>query len=257
MASRLRPRGTSELIDALFEILRHHYLGFLTIVVAGFAPAAAVGGVAALAGAFDGFDRAASNWTGTAVTAILALVVVALASIALVHGAVIYAASDAYLDDRIDVAGSFRRSMSNVPMLLVAFLLTGLATLAGYVLLIIPGIYLAAGLFAVPAIVLLEGRGPRAAMERSMSLTKGRKLAVLGALLVTGLIAAILRMSLGAVGSMGGGPGVGVAMQLAAYVALYPLTTIMAVLLYYDARIRAEGFDIERAVAALERPSIA
>ncbi|HET7458842.1 MAG TPA: hypothetical protein VFJ74_14430 [Gemmatimonadaceae bacterium] len=256
MASRLRPRTTSELLDALFELLRHHYLSFLTIVAAGFAPAAALGAVTGLAGGFGAFNAFGGSgdprWTGTLVALLVVFAVVVLASVALVQGAVIYAASDAYLDDRIDVASALRRSASNVPMLLIAFLLTGLSTLVGYVFLIVPGIYIAAGLFAVPAIVLLEGRGPSEAMERSMSLTKGRKLAVLGALFVTALIAGVMRASLGAVGSIGFGPSVGMAAQIAAYTALYPLTTIMGVLLYYDARIRFEGFDLERAAAALD-----
>lgn len=248
MASRLRPRSTSELIDVLFELLRRHYASFLTIVAAGFAPAVALGAAEAFAGAFGNF---ANQFAGASAAAIIALVVVGFACVLLVNGALIHAASDAYLEDRVDVADAFRRSVRYVPIMSVAYLLTGLTTLLGYAFLIIPGIYLAIGLFAVPAIVLLEGRGPSEAMGRSLSLTKGRKLAVFGALFITGLIAVISRMTIGAVGGIGGGPGVGLAAQIAGYVAFYPLTIVMAVLLYYDARIRVEGFDIERAAAAL------
>ena len=248
MASRLRPRSTSELIDVLFELLRHHYASFLTIVAAGFAPAVALGAAEAFAGAFGNF---ANQFKGASPTAIILLVLVGFACVLLVNGALIHAASDAYLDDRVDVADAFRRSVRYVPIMSVAYLLTGLTTLLGYAFLIIPGIYLAIGLFAVPAIVLLEGRGPGEAMGRSLSLTKGRKLAVFGALFITGLIAVISRMTIGAVGGIGGGPGVGLAAQIAGYVAFYPLTIVMAVLLYSDARIRVEGFDIERAAASL------
>ena len=153
------------------------------------------------------------------------------------------------------VADAVRRGAARAPSTLGAYVLMGGITFLGYVLLIVPGLLATAALCAVPAIVLLEGRGPGEAVGRSFALTKGRRWPVLGALLVAGLIAGAGRMTLNVAGALSGSTGLAIAMQIVGFVVLYPLTTIMAVLLYYDARIRVEGFDLERAAMALEPTS--
>jgi hypothetical protein len=168
------------------------------------------------------------------------------------QGALIFAASDAYLDDTVDVASAFRRAAARMRSTLLAYFAAGLITVLGYLCLIVPGFYLGAALFAVPAIVLLEGRGTSEALSRSFDLTKGRKLQVLGALFVAGLIAFVGRTTASVAASVSGSPGLSIAVQIAGFIAFYPITTVMAVLLYYDARIRFEGFDIEREAAALD-----
>ena len=82
-------------------------------------------------------------------------------------------------------------------------------------------------MFAVPSIVLLEGKGPGEAVSRSFALTKGRKLSVLGALIVAGFIAGACRMMLNVVGALSGSTGVAVATQVVSFVALYPVSTVM------------------------------
>lgn len=251
MPSRLRPRTISELVDVEFELLRRHYLSLLTIVAAGFAPAAALGGIEALTGAFASGTGAQAAGVSSMAVAWIALGLVLVACFLLVQGALIHAASDAYLDDRVDVADAFRRAATQLPTTLGAYLLAGIIVILGYLCLFFPGIWLYAGLFAVPAVALLENRGPDEAVGRSFALTKGRKLPVLGALFLIGIIAAVSRTMISIVGAVTNSVGVSLATQIAAYILAYPLGTVMVVLLYYDARIRFEGFDIERAAAAL------
>jgi hypothetical protein len=260
MASRLRPRGTSELIDALFALLREHYLAFLTIVAIGFAPVilatavtAAVGGMQISAASFSaaslGMAAYNAGWTTVAV-----LTIVGLPCFMLVHAALIFAGSDAYLHDVVDVPDVLRRAAGAMPATLGAYLVATFLVCLGYVFLFVPGIYAYGALFALPPVILLESRGIGEGVSRSFALTKGRKRAILGTLFLTVLVVSIMQSMTGAIVGLAG-PWAGFAAQMAVAVACYPVSTVMVVLLYYDVRIRAEGFDLEWEVAAMSAPA--
>jgi len=234
MASRLRPRSTSELIDVLFALLREHYLAFLTITAVGLLPV-----VALIALYFGIATEGVPNWWLIGLIALAAVV-----GLVVTQGALILAGSDAYLHDRVDVEETLRRAVRQAPTTFFAYVISFAVIMVGYLFLLIPGIYAAGAMFALPAIALLEDVSPTAAVGRSFSLTKGRKLAILGSLFLVGLISGIVRMVAGMFGGIVG-PMTGVWAQAAAFLALHPLTTLMAVLLYYDVRIRAEGFDLD------------
>lgn len=63
------------------------------------------------------------------------------------------------------------RALKALPVYLVAVLIMTPATTLGLVLLIVPGLYLFARLFLVGAVVVVEGLGPVAALQRSWALT--------------------------------------------------------------------------------------
>jgi hypothetical protein len=73
----------------------------------------------------------------------------------------------------------------------IAGLLTGLAMILGFVLLILPGIYLSARWTMVDAVVVAENRGATEAMRRSWEATKGNVLPIIFAGLATAIPAII------------------------------------------------------------------
>jgi hypothetical protein len=79
---------------------------------------------------------------------------------------------------------ALRRAWARVGALVGASLLTTAATLAGFLLLVAPGIFVAARLAVVIQIVMLEGLGARASLVRSWELVRGRTWRVLGIVLV-------------------------------------------------------------------------
>ncbi|MGH8904820.1 MAG: hypothetical protein ACRDYA_24835 [Egibacteraceae bacterium] len=138
----------------------------------------------------------------------------------------------------------------------------GLAVL-GLLLLLggIVGVIIAVALYAAVApAVVIEGIGPVAAMRRSRRLRQPRLWPTVGAVIVAGLLAVIVGGILGflpqAVGTGLGGPFawvlVGVSGLLSQLVQI-PFTAIVATLLYFDGRIRQEGFDLQMMAADLDR----
>lgn len=129
-----------------------------------------------------------------------------------------------------------------------AILLAFATIIVGFVLLIIPGILFAAWLQFVTMVVALEGASPTEAFRRSKELGKGYYLRNLGIILLVsiiigfplgltsfflGFVLALLHFYPTGTGAIGGLLGVLVT----------PLIIISGVLLYYDMRVRKEGYD--------------
>jgi hypothetical protein len=149
------------------------------------------------------------------------------------------------------VADSYRFALTRIGPVLLVVVLTFLAVLGGFILLIIPGIIFHIRFLFGPAVVVVEDARGRQAMRRSWRLAKGSFWKLLGTVFLASILASIaggiisIPASVGAefagtnawilrfVGSAVGGVITG------------PFVTTVTVLLYYDMRIRKEGFDIQ------------
>jgi hypothetical protein len=113
-------------------------------------------------------------------------------------------------------------------------------------------LYYFACYFAVPATIVIENLGVRRGLARSRALSKGMKRKVLAALgtSMSVMFAVQFIISL-LMQSLPGPPAIGFALEQAVTVVLLPIVSVIATLLYYDARIVNEGFDIEVMAADL------
>jgi hypothetical protein len=132
-----------------------------------------------------------------------------------------------------------------IPAVFMAAVLQTLATLFGGLLFLVPAVWVSAVLFAVIPVVVLEKRGPYRSFDRSAEISKGVKGHVLSTL---GLVIAILIVAwIGGViiAQLVPTPQLQVTVGALVEIIVYPLYGIATTLLYYDIRIRKEGFDIE------------
>jgi hypothetical protein len=113
-------------------------------------------------------------------------------------------------------------------------------------------LYIFARYFAVPATVILEGVGVRAGLRRSSELSRDIKRKIVGTLALPFIIVVIIQFIVMALAEQLPGPDIVsfLISQLPPFV-LTPILAVIATLLYYDARIRKEGFDIEMMAAEL------
>ena len=111
---------------------------------------------------------------------------------------------------------------------------------------------------ATPIVVLEDGRNATAAIGRSWFLTKGYRLRVTGLLFVCLILILIPYAGLltgGATLASNTGTPLTIwiaAVALAARLLLTPLLYCLITLLYYDLRVRKEGFDLEMLAASLQ-----
>jgi hypothetical protein len=240
-----RPRSVSELVDAAFQLLRRDYMQYVMLMAIAYVPWLVILMATGLLTATPG--------DGAGVTSILVMGLGAMIWFSLIDAVMIDAVSSSYLGGRVDIAGSFRRVSGRFGHVLAAVIAKALMVFVGLMFLIVPGLYFLAKYFAVPATIVLEERGAGEGLGRSSTLSEGLKGHVLKTLvLVWGIYVALSF----AVGVLGGAAAVfsqsatllivfTQVVNAAFRIFLYPLIPIVQTLLYYDARIRKEGYDLE------------
>jgi hypothetical protein len=251
----LRQMGIGELIDAAVKLYRRDWLALMGIVAIVLVPItflefwitqAIVG--AGLAATPTVSDEATIQFL------IVTLVFFAIQFLIVqpfLVAAVARAAADAYLGERVSIGRTYRYALGKLPAILWITILTSILTLIGFILLIIPGIIAFVRLSLTPPVVIVEDvRGTRA-VGRSWRLTKGHFWRLLGALILSGLIAGVgaliitiptefIALALGPSGWPVSALG-----SVLASILVTPFSMLIVVLLYFDLRIRKEGFDIE------------
>ena len=89
------------------------------------------------------------------------------------------------------------------------------------------------------------------AFSRSSALSRGRKLHILGTSLLAFLIFFVIYFAVGIVAAMTGSMVISTILTVVASIVAYPMFAIVEMLLYYDSRVRNEGYDIEMMAEAI------
>ena len=111
--------------------------------------------------------------------------------------AVIYFVYRYIQSETVDIQGAFTQALGNIGNLAVGFLLTVLSIMAGFLGLIIPGIYLTIQLSFVLYAITIEGDSGIDGMKSSWALVKGRWWPVLGSVLLPQLFVFIPMVAVG------------------------------------------------------------
>jgi len=156
-----------------------------------------------------------------------------------------------YLDEPIDVAQALRHTLGRMLPLIVSTIVAFALIGVGFMFLIVPGIFLATYFFAVRQAVVLEDKGAFDALGRSGRLSRGNKWHILGTLILVVVLSTIV--NLGAVMLINLQPSKVITSVLATAVTIvvYPILGITETVLYFDTRIRNEGFDVEYLAGAV------
>jgi hypothetical protein len=184
------------------------------------------------------------------------------------QAATIFAVSDLYLGRPTSIRAAFGQVRGHIFQVLGVIFLTGLIVGVGCIFLLIPGIILACRTgVAVPSAMLEDSWGGTA-IGRSMELTKGFAMQIFlifllawalgfGVSLVFGMpftiMAAIPRPHILPLSMV-------MLQDVANFVAqvlVAPVGAIAFCLMYYNLRVRKEGFDLEHLMASLETGSTA
>jgi hypothetical protein len=150
-----------------------------------------------------------------------------------------------------DVGGLFRSVAPVFPALLAAGVLAGLGIGVGFILLIVPGLFLMTIWALVSPVVVIERPGVIPAFGRSRELVRGHGWQVLGVVVIVAISIAILRSILnGIAGSSDSLVAYAIA-DLVTNVALAPVAALAAAVMYFELR-RMKG---EPAVPAGAQPA--
>jgi hypothetical protein len=175
-----------------------------------------------------------------------------LVTYSLMSAVLVVLTSQAYLGDPVDVGSAVRRVVPRVVPVLVASVIRSVLFIIGFVFLIVPAFWVLARYFAVVPAIVLEDAGTLRSFSRSAELSLGRKWHILGTLVLVTIIYYLLVVGVSLVGAVTGNFVVQTTISSVGAILVYPVVAITEALLYYDARIRSEGLDIELMTDALD-----
>src|SRR6266508_5844509 len=202
------------------------------------------------------------GWPGFA--AFLLLLVISVISAALAEAACLKAVSDAYLGTDTDWRGSLRFGYRRLGPLVWLTVIHAVLLLLAFAACIVPGVWLyAAWALAIPALLLEDVRGLKA-LGRSFSLVRGRWWPTAGILLLANLLASAVALGLGLLAlpllRTGGGNDFVVELAYAVFTAAANVLTIpfisaLVTVIYFDLRVRKEGFDLQLMAQRIGAPA--
>lgn len=261
-AIRLEPMTVGQILDHAFQLYRRRFLRFVATVGVVHVPLSLLGLVGATLVYGDlGLlgDLAFAGPAGMGFAAGMGVVLVAglfaLIGFQLAHAALFKSVSAAYLDEDVGVGEAYRCILPRWPSLLGAVILVSLIVLVGYLLFVVPGVIWQLMFALTLPVLVVERCGVRRAMERSRELARGNLGKIFGVYLGVGLVAMVLSVLFDLPGQLLIQFSQGehlmpilifstLSSMLGSLLAT-PISAAATILLYYDLRIRKEGFDLE------------
>jgi hypothetical protein len=168
-----------------------------------------------------------------------------------VAGAISRVVAGSYLGQQIEPGDALRATGRRWWALTAAWFLVHLLEIVAGVFCIVPGVLVMGFFVAVAPAIVVEELGPIQGMRRSARLIKRRYWAVLGIALMAGLLATVIGSALGFVPQMAAlivglewGWLLLAAGAILVGIVTTPFVAIVATLIYFDGRIRWEGFDL-------------
>ena len=266
----LRPLSIGELLDRTFSLYRRNFLLFIGISAI---PQLLVLALQLAQTAFmpskvpmqpstpTDFQVAGSGFSTGGVLGFLGVAIVGLIVYVFAYlfsqGGTVFAVSELYLGRATTIGQSLGRVRGELGSLFGVIILNGLVTGFSFLLLIIPGIYMACRLCVCIPAALLENLGPRESLERSFGLTKdnaGRAFLILllySAILYGALFLFDIPFAIG-IQIESHNPSMvrllTALMQVGNFIAgvmVTPVLTIASSIFYFDLRVRKEAFDLQ------------
>jgi len=279
-AVQFEPMSVGGILDKTFTLYRRNFLRFITIVAIIQVPISLLSltwavtlrrGVAtttrtpAAASTPSGvhterlFEYRASNAdAGTWILLTGGYVVMLFTTIvgnALCQGTLTRSVSEAYLGNEITVGQTYQSVLPKLLTLIGASLLVGLVTGLGFLLLVVPGVIFALWFFVTTPSIVVENHGVTAGMSRSKALISGN----LGKAFAVGFLVTVIGMVITVPFHMAASFASMILFRTSPMLVMFvnqfaalvggvlasPIAAAAAILLYYDLRIRKEGFDLQ------------
>jgi len=247
------PRGVTEILGDAFKLYRQHWKNLIVIVAVIVIPLSIAQVLVADAWIRDGTGSVDGRLiAGALVSLVLAVTWILMWTV--LGGAITRAAAGTFLGRDLDIGESYRYGLARFWSIVLIGVLSALAIVGGFILLIVPGfIVLTHLVVAIPALVIEDRRGSDA-LRRSWNLVRGFAWPVFGTIIVAGLLTGLVNGVLTA--PFGDNPAARSIAASIASVLTMPYTALVGVFIYVDLRVRKERYlaaDLERALLAHER----
>ena len=266
----LHPMSISDIIDGAFRVLKGNVRTVITVGAVFIVPAGLLVaylqrdllGGAGIIGILDdpSTAEAAAESSGSQNAATALSLFVESISLPFIAAGLARVVGAAYMGGEVSPRTALGVAVRRSWALALAWFLIHVLELVGFVLLFLPGMAVMTLMLVAAPAISVENLGPLAGMRRSFRLVRGRFWAVLAMAVLAGLIGYALRQAIVALPSIvalliGMNRawfllGIG---NIAALLVAQSLLALISVLVYFDTRIRSEGFDLQVMAALLAR----
>lgn len=276
-ATTLRPRRVGELLDAGIKIYLGNARTLMGLAALVVVPLQVIAAVVLLSTVSSGSNVPTASFSLSTRTtqpydpaarlgAQAVLLVVSLLGSWLTTAACVKSVSDTYLEQPTGLEVSLRYALRRLPALIGMEILWFLGLVAGFIALIVPGIWIYVLWSVAAPALLIEGLGPARAIGRSRQLVSGRWWPTAGVLLVATIMASVvsgaLEALLSGIASVPSNPSVLLAVTVltlsttVATIIVLPFQASVITVMYYDLRVRREGFDLHLLAQQLGLPPL-
>jgi hypothetical protein len=255
-------RGITEILQAGFELYQKYWKELMAIAAVVIVPVTIVqyfllhqlAAKAELVTRNGHVTLVVSNgfWRREIALALFSLLTVLIYQV--LTGAITRAVASDTVGTPLSTEDSYRFAMARLGPIIVVGILAALAALAGFILFIIPGIWIAVRLSVSTPALIVENKQGSMALRRSWDLVRGRWWQVFGTFLVAGIIAglvsSVLALPFGhnwflrSIGAIIGS------------IVTLPFSTSVLVLIYLDLRARKENLDVATLRSELEASGV-
>lgn len=273
----LRPLNFGEVLDTSFNLFKRNFKAAVLVSAVIMVPLSLLGGLAAaglaptdfaaLEDPNASFEDVLGVFGGVFGAIGLASLIQVLGSI-LVQAATTRIYSESYRGGSMSAGDALRHGLRRLPAMLGLTLVTAIGSFLGLLLCIAPGVWLYAAWGVAPAALIVEEIGPLRSLRRSFNLVKGNWWRVFGLLflslllvsVITSIVTAPLQIGMTFGAGFSGSPEAAfsgsflalntIVSGIATAITL-PFTAAVVVAIYYDLRVRKEGYDLDRLIADL------
>jgi hypothetical protein len=265
MKFRLGAMTVGDILDRGLKLLFSRFWAYVFIQVAALFPVLLLE-IAAVVTLQTSVSQPRPEVAVTYLGFVFGVLVAAMILQPLATGAALKVIAEEYVGRHISAGAAFGFTLSRFRPLIIASILTGLVILFGLFLLIIPGIIWAISYSFVAQSVVLENLGASDSMDRSAALAYGHRWRIFGLSILIFIVWLILEIGVAILGLMfpSDSPTTGFNMtsalihvfaDFAVGVIVASYGAICMTLMYFDLRVRKEGFDLEIAVQSGTSPA--
>jgi hypothetical protein len=246
---RFEAMTTGVLLDRAFRLYTSNFSLMLGITAAAYVPFYLI--MVIIESRVGVNVQTPSGGLSTLLFQIVFMILWASIAFPIASGAATYAISERYLGNDVTIGEALRLALSRFWTLSVAQITATIRVMFGLLLLIVPGILWLLSYTLVVPVILVENQKATASLRRSRDLVKGHRGKVFCVMFVINLLQGIPILGVNMISGMlfnidsGSGAVLNSAIINLVSIFLTPLGIVATILLYYDMRIRKEGFDLE------------
>jgi hypothetical protein len=254
---RFEAMTTGVLLDRAFRLYSQNFSLMLGITAAAYVPLYSI--MLLVQSSLSSHIEASETKLIAVLSQLVFVIVWATLAFPIAVGAGTYAISERYLGNEVTIGAALGRALKRLWTLSMAQVSVTIRVFIGILLLIIPGILWSLSYSLVVPVVLVEGHQAAPSLRRSRDLVKGYRKKVFAVLVVVYVLQWVLGFGLGSLvefvfaADSSSGNTIESALSTLLSIFITPFGIVAEILLYYDLRIRKEGFDLEilsRALAA-------